>query len=67
MRRMNTDTPRGVVAAGLPLLVLLLAAAGIVEKWTCVSNTRSIEAVYLRGEAVDRAALSGAWVGGTAP
>ena len=32
-----------------------------------ITNTRRIEAVYLRGEAVDRAALSAAWIGGTAP
>ena len=31
-----------------------------------VANTRRIEAVYLRGEAVDRAALSERWLGGGA-
>lgn len=31
-----------------------------------VANTRRIETVYLRGEAVDRAALSERWLGGGA-
>ena len=31
---------------------------------TTFANTRRIESVYLRGEAVDRAALSERWLGG---
>ena len=31
-----------------------------------IANTRRIESVYLRGEAVDRAALSARWLGGGA-
>ena len=29
-----------------------------------ITNTRQIDSVYLRGDAVDRAALSGQWIGG---
>ena len=53
----------GTVEAGKSADFVVLEANPLDD----ITNTRSIEAVYLRGEAVDRAALSGAWIGGTAP
>ena len=52
----------GTVEAGRSADFVVLAANPLDD----ITNTRRIEAVYLRGEAVDRAALSERWVeGGT--
>ena len=53
----------GTVEAGMSADFVVLEANPLDD----ITNTRRIEAVYLRGEAVDRAALSAAWIGGTAP
>ena len=50
----------GTVAAGRSADFVVLSANPLDE----ITNTRRIEAVYLRGAAVDRAALSERWVGG---
>ena len=53
----------GTVEAGKSADFVVLEANPLDD----ITNTRRIEAVYLRGEAVDRAALSAGWVGGAAP
>jgi imidazolonepropionase-like amidohydrolase len=50
----------GTVEAGKSADFVVLEANPLDD----IANTRSIEAVYLRGEAVDRAALSESWLGG---
>ena len=52
----------GTVEAGKSADFVVLEANPLDD----IANTRSIEAVYLRGEAVDRAALSESWLGGGA-
>ena len=50
----------GTVAAGKSADFVVLEANPLDD----IMNTRMIESVYLRGEEVDRAALSAGWVGG---
>ena len=50
----------GTVAAGKSADFVVLDANPLDD----IANTRSIEAVYLRGEAIDRAGLSERWLGG---
>ena len=50
----------GTVEAGKSADFVVLEANPLED----IANTRAIEAVYLRGEAVDRAALSEGWLGG---
>ena len=50
----------GIVAPGKSADFIVLEANPLED----IANTRRIEAVYLRGTAVDRAALSARWVGG---
>ena len=52
----------GTVEAGKSADFVVLEANPLDD----IANTRRIEAVYLRGEAVDRAALSESWLGGGA-
>jgi len=50
----------GTVEAGKSADFVVLEANPLDD----IANTRRIESVYLRGEAVDRAALSERWLGG---
>ena len=49
----------GAIAAGKSADFVVLGSNPLDD----ITNTRDIESVYLRGEAVDRAGLSAGWVG----
>ena len=53
-------TDMGLLAPGYSADLVILSANPLDE----IRNTRAIDSVYVRGQAVDRAALSAAWIAG---